>query len=133
LSETLSQTENASFQLFCFPLICSVIIIALSTPIFYHSDKTKAQLIGSWPKQWNLLENSVIVSSYRKRQSDIAIYCSMDDNLVYQHNIQELMEELQLEHTSAQWRPFIDSSKASLKAVLLQFPSVPLAHPVHIK
>jgi len=28
------------------------------------------------------------------------------------------MEELQLEHTSGQWRLFIDSSKVSLKAVL---------------
>jgi hypothetical protein len=47
------------------------------------------------------------------------------------------MEELQLEHTPEQWRPFIDSSKVSLKAVLLhsgnKYPSVPLAHAVHIK
>jgi hypothetical protein len=47
------------------------------------------------------------------------------------------MEELQLEHFSGQWRLFIDSSKASLKAVLLhngnKFPSVPLAHAVHMK
>jgi hypothetical protein len=37
---------------------------------------------------------------------------------MYQNDIQELMEELQLEHTSGQWRPFIDSSKVSLKKVL---------------
>jgi len=59
----LSQTGNTSFQLFCFPLICSVIIIMLNTPIVYHSDKTKAQLIGSCPKQWNLLKKGVILSS----------------------------------------------------------------------
>jgi hypothetical protein len=47
------------------------------------------------------------------------------------------MEELQLEHTSGQWRLFIVSMKISLKAVLLhtgnKFLSVPLAHAVHMK
>jgi len=47
------------------------------------------------------------------------------------------MEELQLEHTFGQRRLFIDSSKVSLKAVLLlngnKFPSIPLIHIVHMK
>jgi len=47
------------------------------------------------------------------------------------------MEELQLEHTSGQWRLFVDSSKVSLKAVLFlngnKFPSIPLVHAVHMK
>jgi hypothetical protein len=47
------------------------------------------------------------------------------------------MEELKLEHTSGQWRLFIDSSKVSVKAVLLlngnKFPSIPLVHAVHMK
>jgi len=47
------------------------------------------------------------------------------------------MEELQLEHTSGQWRIFTDSSKGSLKAVLLdngnKFPSNYLARAVQIK
>ena len=57
-------------------------------------------------------------------------------DLVYCNNIQELMEELQLEHTSGQWRHFTDSSKVGLKAVLLhngnELPSIPLAHAVHM-
>jgi DNA gyrase/topoisomerase IV subunit B len=68
------------------------------TPTFCHGDKTKSQLLGSRLKQWNLLENGVIVQYYRKRQSDIATYYSEDDDLVYCNNIRELMEELQLEH-----------------------------------
>ena len=44
---------------------------------------------------------------------------------------------MQLEHTSAQWRFFIDSSKVSLMAVLLhnenKFPSITLAYVVHMK
>jgi len=61
----------------------------------------------------------------------------MNGDLVHWNNIQELMEELQLEHTCGQWRLFIDSSKVSLEAMLLhngnKFPPVPLTHTVHMK
>lgn len=61
----------------------------------------------------------------------------MDGDLVNWSNIQEVMEKLHLEHTCRQWRLFIDSSKVSLKVVLLnngnQFPSIPLARAVHVK
>jgi Cdc6-like AAA superfamily ATPase len=47
------------------------------------------------------------------------------------------MEEVQLELAAGQGRLLIDSSKVSLKAVLLlnenKFPSIPLAHAVHTK
>jgi hypothetical protein len=47
------------------------------------------------------------------------------------------MEELQLEHTSGQWRLFIDLSKVSVKAVLLlngnKFASIPLVHAIDMK
>jgi hypothetical protein len=51
--------------------------------------------------------------------------------------MQELKKELLLEHTSEQWRLFMDLSKVILKAVLLhngnKFPSFPLAYTVHMK
>jgi len=72
------------------------------------------------------------VSLYRKRQSNIAKYFLMDGDLVYCNNICEMMEELQLQHAPEQYRLFINSSKVSLKAVLLhngkKHPSIPLAH-----
>jgi hypothetical protein len=41
------------------------------------------------------------------------------------------------EHNSGQWRFFTDSSKVRWKAVLLhngnKFPSIPVAHAVHMK
>jgi hypothetical protein len=86
---------------------------------------------------WNLLEISVIISFYRKRQSNTGMYYSMDGDLVYCNSNQELMEELQPEHTPEHWRFFTDSPKVSLKAVLLHngnmFPSTPLAHAIHVK
>ena len=69
----------------------------LNTPTFCHSDKTKAPLLGSRLKQWNLFERDVTVY-YRKRQSDIATYYSEDSDLEYCNDIRELMEQLQLEH-----------------------------------
>jgi hypothetical protein len=54
-----------------------------NTPPFCHSDETKAQLLGSRFKQWNLLEKGVIETFYRKRQSDIATVYSVDGDLVY--------------------------------------------------
>jgi hypothetical protein len=47
------------------------------------------------------------------------------------------VEELEPEQASRQWRPLTDSSKVSLKAVLLysgnKLHSIPLAHAVHMK
>ena len=62
----------------------------------------------------------------------------MDGDLLDCNNIQDLMEELQLENTCEQWRLTTDSSKVSLKAVLLhngnKFPAtIPLAHARHMK
>jgi hypothetical protein len=60
----------------------------------------------------------------------------MGGDLAYCNYIKELMKDLQLEHTSGQRRSSVDSSKVSLKAVLLRNTkvlSVPLAHAVHMK
>jgi hypothetical protein len=47
------------------------------------------------------------------------------------------MEALGHEHNTPEWHLFIDSSKVSLKAVLLhngnKYPPVPLAHTISIK
>lgn len=81
--------------------------------------KTKAQLLGSRLQQWNLLEKDVKVSLHTNSQSNIANYFSIVDDLVYCKDVCQLMEEPQLQHALKQWRIFIDSSKDSLKAVLL--------------
>ena len=136
LWQTISQIEMASFQLFSVPLICIVIIKGTpDTPTFCHCNKTEDQLLGWRLKLWNVLEKAVVVFC-RKRQSDTATYCSVDGDILHWNNIQELMEELRLEHICDQWRLFIDSAKVSLKAMLLysrnNFPAVPLVRAVHI-
>jgi hypothetical protein len=67
------------------------------------------------------------------RQANPGSYFLMDVDLVYCNDVCRL----QLPHAADQWRLFIDSSKLSLKAVLLhngnKLPSIPLADAVHMK
>ena len=53
------------------------------------------------------------------------------------HNISGLMAALKINYKPVDWRLFIDSSKTSLKAVLLHngnvLPSIPVGHAVHMK
>jgi hypothetical protein len=59
----------------------------------------------------------------------------MDNDFVFCKSVRELMEDLRPEHISEQWWRFADSSKVSLKAVLLhngnKFPSIPPDGAVH--
>jgi hypothetical protein len=77
------------------------------------------------------------MSFIRKRQSNTEKCYSIDGDLVYCKYICVLMEELQLQPASEQWRFYINSSKFSLKTILLhngnKNPSIPLVHAVHIK
>ena len=61
----------------------------------------------------------------------------MKNKLCYCTNIPGLFTSLGLPHNPSDWRLFIDSSKRSLKDVLLQngnkYPSIPIAHSVHLK
>lgn len=99
--------------------------------------KSKAQLLGSRLQQWNLLEKGTKVSFFRKRQLQFSNYFSKDGDLVYCDDAEGLLEELELPSKPDCWRLFIDSSKISLKAVLLhngnRHSSVPLAHAVNMK
>ena len=77
------------------------------------------------------------MSFYRKSQLNIAKYFSVDGDMLYCKDVCGLMEELQLQHVPELWTFFIDSSKVSLKAVLLhngnKRPSIPPALAVGIK
>ena len=62
----------------------------------------------------------------------------MEENkLCYRTNIPGLFTSLGLPYNPSDWRLFIDSSKRNLKGVLLhngiKYPSIPFAHPVHLK
>jgi len=77
------------------------------------------------------------VCFYRGRHEEFKDFFSQEDGVVFCNGICSIMEVLGHEFNPDQWRLFTDSSKVSLKLVLLhnrdRFPSFPLAHAVNMK
>lgn len=99
--------------------------------------KGQAELLGSRLKEWNLLAPNTPISNFRYRHTELVKYFAMDDNICYCKDVNGLMLQLGYEHKVTEWRLFIDSSKTSLKAVLLHngnlFSSIPVAYSTHLK
>jgi len=99
--------------------------------------KKQAELLGSRLKGWNLLCEDSKVCFYRGRHEEFKDFFSQKDGVVFCNDVCSIMEVLGHEFIPDQWRLFIDSSKVSLKVVLLhngnKFPSVPLAHAANMK
>ena len=99
--------------------------------------KKQSELLASRLKGWNLLQKESKVSFYRKRHCDFEQFFSLEDGVVFCNDVYSVVEELNHKYDRNEWRLFIDSSKVSLKAVLLhngnKFPSVPLAHAANMK
>lgn len=100
--------------------------------------KDAAQILGSRLKDKNVLAPGTTFSWYRHREKEFAEYFSQEGSLVFCNNIPEVVMKLGADnYDSTSWRLFIDSSKRSLKGVLLHngntYASVPVAHSVHLK
>ena len=99
--------------------------------------KSNAELLTSRLKEWNLLDPSCRTSKYRKRHETFAYFYVVSESLCYCHDVHGLFNDIGIVHNPEEWRLFIDSSTRSLKAVLLyngnRFPSIPVAHSVHLK
>ena len=99
--------------------------------------KKQAELLGSRLSDWNLLSCNTKITYFRNRNDELKPYFSQSGNLVYCNDVCAVMNLLNFEYDSSQWRLFIDSSKASLKGVLLhngnKRPSIPVAHASKMK
>ncbi|GBM11066.1 hypothetical protein AVEN_259757-1 [Araneus ventricosus] len=99
--------------------------------------KDEAELLGSRMKNKNLLTPEISFSWYRHRQKEFNHFFSREGNLVPCNDVQGLMKCFHIEYDPSEWRLFIDSSKASLKAILLHngksFASFPLGHSLHLE
>jgi hypothetical protein len=97
----------------------------------------KADLLTSRMKQWKDLEESVKITLYRYRQKSLEEFFNLEGTLVACKDVDGLSKALNMSYCSNEWRLFIDSSKVSLKAVLLHggnvLPSIPVAHAFGIK
>ena len=69
--------------------------------------------------------------------SAVGTFFRKEDDLVFCYDVDGLMNGFGIEHDPQEWRLFIDSSKVSLKTVLLhngnQHPSIPVGRAVHRK
>ena len=105
--------------------------------VILYLSKQQSELLASWLKQWNPVQEDIRIISLRNRNKDLASFFDMENKLCYCTNIPGLFMSLGLPHNPSDWRLFIDSSKQSLKSVLLhngnKYPSIPIAHSVHLK
>ncbi|XP_073525095.1 uncharacterized protein [Phyllobates terribilis] len=71
------------------------------------------------------------------REKEFLPHFSQDGALVFFTDVPGLMEKCNIEYNVSEWRLFIDSSKKSLKGVLLhngsKYASVSVGHSVHLK
>lgn len=82
--------------------------------------KDASEVLASTLKKKNLLAKGVKVSVYRKREEQFRQFFENQDSIVYCANVLGLMDALKPGiYKDKNWRLFIDSSKSSLKAVLL--------------
>ena len=100
--------------------------------------KKSAELLASRLSEKNLLQKGTKVSFYRNRDSEFVPFFSEVDGLVFCHNIPGLLAKLGVnDYNPEEWRLFIDSSKYSLKVVLLHngnvLGSIPVAHSTKLK
>jgi len=99
--------------------------------------KKQAELLDCRLKGWNLLRQDTKMCFYHGRHEEFKDFFSQKDGVVFCNDVCSVMEVLGHEYNPDQWRLFTDSSKVSLKDVLLhngnRFPSFPLAHAANMK
>lgn len=100
--------------------------------------KSAAELLSSRLQEKNLLHSSAKVSYYRDREKVFTPFFSEVNKFVFCHDIQGLLLQLGVPvYITTDWRLFIDSSKRSLKCVLLHngnvYAAVPIGHSVHLR
>jgi len=97
--------------------------------------KDGSEFLASFLKKKNLLELKTKVSFYRNRDFEFRKYFVQDkkSSLVFCKDVEGLMNVFQPNsYKTSDWRLFIDSSKRSIKAVLLHntnvYAPIPIAH-----
>ncbi|GFY22855.1 uncharacterized protein TNCV_2181161 [Trichonephila clavipes] len=94
--------------------------------------KDTAEVLGSRLKERHLLNSGVSFSWYRFREKEFVPFLPKRGDLVFCNNVPAILEMFKLMYEPEEWRLFMDSSKRSLKAVLLhngnRYASVPVGH-----
>jgi len=92
--------------------------------------KVKAELLASRMKQWKYLDEGVKITLHPYRKKNLEEFFTLEGTLVACKDVDGLFKTLNISHCSDEWRLFIDSSKVSPKAVLLDNGNVLSSIPV---
>jgi hypothetical protein len=65
--------------------------------------KSKAELLKSRLKKWNLLEKNVRISSFRSRHQQLVPFFRKEDELVFCYDVDGLMNALRIKHDPQEW------------------------------
>ena len=100
--------------------------------------KESSELLASRLGEHGVLDSWTKITFYCNRDGPLRFFFTMEEDFVFCNNIPGLLAEMGLsKYTSDEWRLFIDSSKRSLKCVLLhegnKFACVPIGHSVVVK
>ncbi|GBP39574.1 hypothetical protein EVAR_26656_1 [Eumeta japonica] len=100
--------------------------------------KSASEILASRLKERNLVTKETRISYYRTREHNLFKYFAEEDNFIFCKDIPGLMAAMRLKnYASNEWRLFIDSSKRSLKCVLLhngnKLGLLPIAHSTKAK
>ena len=96
------------------------------------------ELLVSRLKEKNLLQPGTLITFYRKYHSELLPYFTQENEIAYCNDVAGLLRQFGVQRYKLQnWRLFIDSSKRSLRCVLLHkgnsYGSVPLGHLTTLK
>ena len=100
--------------------------------------KQASELLASRLKEKNLLSSDTKISFYRERDKELRRYFSEENGITFCSDIKNLLIKMGLkQYEPNDWRLFIDSSKRSLKCILLhngnKYAGVPIAHSTQLK
>lgn len=100
--------------------------------------KQASELLASRLNEKNLLDHGTNITFYRTREKDLLPFFSQENNLVFCQDVKGLLIKMDIhQYIPDDWRLFIDSSKRSLKCVLLhngnKYGSIPIAHSTKMK
>lgn len=100
--------------------------------------KKSSELLASRLAEKQCLLPGTKVTVYRKRETDFLPFFTVENQFVFCMNVEGLLMKLGVrKYTPSEWRLFIDSSKRSLKCVLLHngniYRSIPIGHSVSMR
>ena len=81
--------------------------------------KEKSAILASRLKKRNLLKSNVKVTHFRKSNNNLIRFYKFNDSMVYYCDKNGLFETLGQSLEISEWILFIDSSKVSLRAVII--------------